>query len=232
MNCAEILQMLASRRDPQAVAGMARFAITTPKAHGGWSAPELERLARAIGRNHLLAQELWASEVLEARVLATWIDEPGKVTRRQMEGWAGDFDNWAVCDGACFHLFRYSRFAYAKCREWSSRREEFRKRAAFALMAGLAVADKAASDGAFLEFLPLIEREARDERNFVMKAVNWALRQIGKRNRRLNRAAIATARRIRRLDSRAARWIAADALRELEGPAVQRRLAVGLKDRT
>jgi 3-methyladenine DNA glycosylase AlkD len=183
-------------------------------------------LAREIGRDHALAQELWASEIYEARVLATLLDEPEKVTARQMNQWAKDFDNWAICDAACLNVFRYVRFAHLKCREWSRRREEFVKRAGFALMAGLAVADKAASDDAFLKFLPLIKRAALDERNMVKKGVNWALRQMGKRNARLNRAALAACREIYRLDSRAARWIASDARRELQSRAVQRRLKI------
>ena len=224
MNCAEILQLLASRPDPGAVEGMARFGIVAKKVYGGWSTPELKKLACQIGPDHALAQELWASGVYEARALATMVDEPEKVTGRQMNQWAKDFDSWAVCDGACINLFRYTRFAHTKCVEWSARREEFVKRAAFALMAGLTVADKIASDEAFLKFLPLITRAATDERNMVKKGVNWALRQIGKRNARLNRAALAAAREIHGLDSRAARWIASDARRELEGSAVQRRL--------
>jgi 3-methyladenine DNA glycosylase AlkD len=181
-------------------------------------------LAREIGRDHALAQDLWASEIHEARTLATLVEEPDKVTALQMNRWAKSFDNWAVCDAACINVFRYTRFAHQKCVEWSARREEFVKRAAFALMAGLAVADKEASDEAFLKFLPLIKRAAIDERNMVKKGVNWALRQIGKRNARLNRAALAAAREIYRRNSRAARWIASDARRELQSPAVQRRL--------
>jgi 3-methyladenine DNA glycosylase AlkD len=226
MTFSEILHKLASRPDPRAVEGMARYGIVAKKVYGGWSTPALQKLAREIGRNHMLAQELWASEVYEARALATLIEEPEEISRRQMDKWAKDFDNWAVCDGACINVFRYTRFAYAKCEEWSARRGEFVKRAAFALMAGLAVADKAASDKVFLKFLPLIKRAAADERNVVKKGVNWALRQIGKRNAQLNQAAIATAREIRCLDSRAARWIASDALRELQSPAVQQRLKV------
>ena len=182
MNCAEILRRLASRPDPHAVEGMARFGIMAKKVYGGWSTPALKKLAREIGRDHALAQELWASEIYEARALATLIDEPEKVTACQMNQWAKDFDSWAVCDGACINVFRYTRFAHQKCVEWSARPDEFVKRAAFALMAGLAVADKAASDDAFLKFLPLIKRAAVDERNMVKKGVNWALRQIGKRN--------------------------------------------------
>ena len=226
MNSAGILRRLASRPDPHAVERMARFGIVAKKIYGGWSTPALKKMAREIGRHHALAQELWKSEIHEARALATLIDEPEKVTQRQMDKWAKDFDNWAVCDGACINLFRYTRFAHQKCVEWSARRAEFVKRAAFALMAGLAVADKAASDDAFLKFLPLIERAAVDERNMVKKGVNWALRQIGKRNARLNRAALAACRAIYRLDSRAARWIASDARREIQSPAVQQRLKV------
>jgi 3-methyladenine DNA glycosylase AlkD len=224
MNCTEILELLASRPDPHAVAGMARYGIVAKKVYGGWSTPALKKLAREIGRDHALAQELWASEIFEARALATLVDEPGKVTERQMNKWAKDFDNWATCDGACINLFRYTRFAHQKCVEWSARPEEFVKRAAFALMAGLTVADKTAGDDAFLRFLPLIKRAAVDESNMVKKGVNWALRQIGKRNARLNRSALVACREIHRLDSSAARWIASDARRELQGPAVQGRL--------
>lgn len=224
MNCAEILERLASRINPQAVEGMARFGIVAKKVYGGWSIPNLRKLAREIGREHLLADELWSSEVFEARMLATLIAEPEKVTARKMNQWARDFDSWAICDGACINIFRYTRFAHDKCVEWSARPEEYVKRAAFALMAGLAVADKAASDDAFLRFLPLIKRAAVDERNMVKKGVNWALRQIGKRNAHLNRAALTACREIHAMDSRAARWIASDARRELESPALQKEL--------
>lgn len=224
MNCDEILKLLTSRPDPRAVEGMARYGIVAKKVYGGWSTPALKKLAREIGRDHALAQKLWASEIFEARALATMVDDPAKVTEPQMLKWARDFDNWAICDGACINLFRYTRFAHQKCVEWSTRPEEFVKRAAFSLMAGLTVADKAAVDEAFLKFIPLIKRAAVDDRNSVKKGVNWALRQIGKRNPALNKAAIAAARQIQRLDSRAARWIASDALRELQSPAVQERL--------
>jgi 3-methyladenine DNA glycosylase AlkD len=202
---------------------MARFGITAAKAYG-WSTPALKEVARQIGKDHDLAQRLWASGSLEARALAGLIDEKEKVTEQQMEDWARDFDSWAVCDGTCLNLFRYTPFAYKKCREWSDRQEEFVKRAAFALMACLAVSDKAANDRVFLGLLPLIKRQAGDGRNYVRKAVNWALRQIGKRNQRLNRAAIEAAQDIHGLNSPGARWIASDALRELRSPAVQRRL--------
>jgi 3-methyladenine DNA glycosylase AlkD len=223
MNCVEILRELESGADPVAVQAMARFGVRAKKAYG-WSAPALKRLARQIGKNHVLARQLWSSAIFDARGLATLIAEPDKVSERQMERWAKDFDSWAVCDAACFNVFRHTRFAYRKCVEWSSRKEEFVNRAGFALMAGLAVSDKEAPDEAFLAFLPLIKKQSRDERNFVKKAVNWALRQIGKRNRRLNRAALKWAREIYELGDRSARWIASDAVRELESPQVRKRL--------
>jgi 3-methyladenine DNA glycosylase AlkD len=214
---------MQSLSNPGAVAGLARFGITAKKAYG-LSTPALKQLAREIGHDHALAQQLWATEVLEGRGLAGLVDQPERVTERQMERWVRDFDSWAVCDATCLYLFRKTPFAQRKGREWSSRPQEFVKRAGFALMAYLAVHDKKAPDETFLAFLPLIEREAVDERPMVKKGVNWALRQIGKRNQRLNRAAIQVAQTMRRLNSRSARWIAADALRELQSEAVQRRL--------
>ncbi len=223
MTLSEVLKTLESKHDPAAVRGMARFGITAAKAYG-WSTPALKKLAREIGKDHDLAARLWSTGSLEARALAGLIGEKEKVSERQMDDWANDFDSWAVCDGACLNLFRYTPFAYKKCMEWSGRPEEFVKRGAFALMACLAVSDKTAGDRVFLRFLPVIKRHADDERNYVKKAVNWALRQIGKRNQRLNRAAIKAAQEIQRLDSPSARWIASDALRELRSTAVQQRL--------
>jgi len=219
----QILRTLKSHYKPENIEGMARFGIVAKKAYGV-PTPALRKLAREIGKDHALAQRLWSSGIHDARGLAALIDDPAQVTEDQMESWAADFDNWAVCDGVCLHLFRRTPFAHAKAIEWSTRDEEFVKRAGFALMACLAVHHKAAGDRQFERFLPIIEREATDERNFVKKAVNWALRQIGKRNLRLNGKAIERAERIRALDSRAARWIAADALRELRGDAVRKRL--------
>ena len=221
MTCADILELLASRPNPHSVEGMARFGIVAKNVCGGWPVPALRKLARQLGRNHALAQQLWASGIFEARLLATLVDDPAQVTERQMDRWAKSLENWADCDGACCNLFRYSPLAPQKCREWSARPEEFVRRAGFSLMAGLTVAEKEAGDEVFLEFLPLIVGAAQDPRNFVKKAVNWALRQIGKRDARLNRAALATCDQISRLDSSAARWIASDARRELTSDAVQ-----------
>jgi 3-methyladenine DNA glycosylase AlkD len=196
------------------------------KAHMllGVSIPNLRKVAKETGKDHVLAQELWVSGVHEARLVACMIDDPRMVTEDQLESWVGDFDSWDLCDQCCSNLFDKTVFAFQKAVEWSSRSEEYVKRAGFVMMATLAVHDKKANDDVFLGFLPIIERGSVDDRNFVKKAVNWALRQIGKRNVRLNKAAIETAESILRVDSKVARWIASDALKELTGPMVQRRL--------
>jgi 3-methyladenine DNA glycosylase AlkD len=219
----EILSELKSLSNPEAVAGMARFGIN-PNNTYGVSIPNLRRMAKEIGKDHLLAQQLWASGIHEARILASMVDKPDMVTEDQMESWVKDFDSWDVCDGCCMNLFEKTESAYRKCVEWSSREEEFVKRAGFVLMARLAVSDKKAEDKQFINFLPIIKREATDNRNFVKKAVNWALRQIGKRNINLNQIAIKTAKDIQKIESKAAKWIAADAIRELESKAVQDKL--------
>jgi len=189
----------------------------------GVSMPKLRALAREAGRDHDLALGLWASGIHEARILASLVDEPRLVDEAQMERWVADFDSWDICDQVCGNLFDKTPFAFDKALAWAARDEEFVKRAGFALMAWLAVHDKLSSDDRFVPFLSAVVRGAVDERNYVKKAVNWALRQIGKRNAALNEAAVAAARKIQRLDSRAARWVAADALKELTGEAVQKR---------
>ncbi len=221
--CTEILDRLRSLADPKGAEGAARYGIHAPEVWGV-SAPNLRRLAKEIGRDHDLAAELWRTGVHDARILATLIDDPAQVTVRQMERWAKDFNSWAVCDAACCCLFDKTSHAWEKAAEWTERLEEYVKRAGFVLMAALAVHDKKAADERFETFLPLIARHATDDRNFVKKAVNWALRQIGKRNRHLHGAAIRTAQEIRRIDSRAARWIASGALRELTSEKVRRRV--------
>jgi len=205
------------------VAGMARFGIRANKVLGV-SKPKLDELAKKIGKNHELGMELWRTGIHDARLLGVLISEAEQVSAKQMDCWVRDFDNWDVCDGSCCHLFVFAAPAWKKAFEWTRRKKEFEKRAGFALAAFLAVHDRRAADAIYLKFLKTIEREAWDDRNFVRKAVNWALRNIGKRNPLLNRAAIASAERIRRQDTRAALWIAADALRELRSEAVQRRL--------
>ena len=223
MTVEEIVAELRSHANADNVAGMARYGIS-PVGTLGVNIPTIRALAKRAGRDHARAQQLWDTGIHEARILAAMVDEPVKVTRRQMDRWAAAFDSWDVVDGCCGTLFDKTPHAYAKAMQWSHSRREYVKRAGFVLMTQLAVHDKRAPDEAILQFLPVIVRESSDERNFVKKAVNWALRQIGKRNRRLNVAAIATAREILALDTRAGRWIARDALRELTSNAVQRQL--------
>lgn len=220
---AEVLKRLKALGTPKARASIARFGIRAKIAYG-LSAPQVHRLAREIGKDHQLAQQLWRTGIHDARHLAAMVDEPARVTELQMERWARDFDSWDIVDGCCRYLFLFARPAWKKALEWTQRDEEYVKRAGFSLMAYLAIHGKQADDAKFARLLAIIQRHAVDDRNFVKKAVNWALRQIGKRNSRLNRLAIRTAKQIRRMDSRAARWVAADALRELMSPAVQRRL--------
>ena len=223
MDCQTILDQLRAQADPNAVANAKRYGSYTTKSYG-ISSPKLHDIAKSIGKNHTLATQLWATAIDDARIVAVLIDDPKQVTEAQMEAWAKDFDNWGVVDGACSILFDKTPFAYQKATEWSSREEEFVKRAGFVLMAVLAVHDKRAKDEIFLPFLPIIKRESHDERNFVKKAVNWALRQIGKRNLALNEVAIQTGLEIQALGTKAGRWTAADALRELRSEAVQTRL--------
>ncbi len=219
----DIIQKLKSLSDPEAVKGMARFGIN-PENTYGVSIPQLRKMAKETGVDHDLAQQLWASGIHEARMLASFIGQPEMVTEAQMESWVKDFDSWDVCDQCCSNLFDQTGFAHQKAVEWSERGEEFVKRAGFVLMAALSVHDKKAADEEFLKFLPIIKRESGDARNFVKKAVNWALRQIGKRNLSLNKLAIKTAEEIQQIDSRSARWIASDAIRELTSEAVQKKL--------
>ena len=219
----DILKKLKSLSDPKAVEGMARYGINLENTYGV-SIPNLRKMAKEIGIDHSLAQKLWTSNIHEARILASMIDEPEMVTEEQMESWVKDFDSWDVCDQCCMNLFDKTEFAYHKAVEWSSNDKEFVKRDGFVLMACLAFHDKKADDKQFEGFLPIIKIEAIDKRNFVKKAVNWALRQIGKRNLTLNRKATETAREIQKMDSTSARWIASDAIRELTSEAVQGRL--------
>ncbi|MBI3580157.1 MAG: DNA alkylation repair protein [Ignavibacteriales bacterium] len=223
MTSTEILKRLKSLENPKAVKEMAHFAITATKAYG-ISIPVLRSIAKEIEKDQRLSLELWDSGILEARVLAALIGEPKKVTERQMEAWVKEFDSWAICDCCCSVLFDKTPFAYRKAMEWCKKKEEFVKRAGYVMMAVLAVHDKKADDVQFIKMFPAIKRGATDDRNFVKKAVNWALRQIGKRNKSLNTLAIKLGKEIKKMDSPAAKWIAADALRELRGAGVQKRL--------
>jgi 3-methyladenine DNA glycosylase AlkD len=218
-----VLRELKKVADPRVREKMAYFGVNVPKAHG-ISAPVLHTFAKHIGKDHELAEQLWRSGIHEAKILASLLGEPEKVTSAQMDRWVRDFDSWDVVDAACCYLYAFAAPAWDKIYEWSSREKEFEKRAAFSLAAYLSYKDKTSPDARFEKFLRVIEREANDERNFVRKAVNWALRNIGKRNLHLNSAAIAMAEKIRKQNTTSARWIAADALRELKSDAVQNRL--------
>jgi 3-methyladenine DNA glycosylase AlkD len=199
---------------------MARYAIPSENALGV-AMRDIKALGTKLGRNHDLAGALWATGVYEARVLCSFVGDPAKLTPAQMDRWCKDFDNWAICDTICFNLFDRSPHAWAKVTEWSSRRGEFEKRTAFALLWSLSMHDNRADDKQFVRSLALIERAADDERNFVKKAVNMALRAIGKRSRALNTAALATARRLAASEDVTARWIGRDALKELTSRRVR-----------
>ena len=223
MQCDDILEKLESLSNPQAVEGMAKYGITPERTYGV-ATPNLRKIAKEIGTNHELAQQLWESGSRETRILASMIDDPEMVTEEQMETWAKDFDYWEICDQCCQNLFGKTKFAYQKCIEWSSNKQEFVKRAGLVLIARLAFKYEKAEDKQFERLLAILKREATDNRTYAKKAVNWALRQIGKRNLNLNKMAIDTAREIQKIDSSSAKWIASDALRELTSQAVQQRL--------
>jgi 3-methyladenine DNA glycosylase AlkD len=223
-----LIAQLKTLANPQNVAGMTRFGIN-PNNTLGIRVQTLRQIAKGI-HDHTLAQELWASGIHEARLLAALVDISREVTEDQMEEWVLDFDSWDVCDLVCMHLFGLTSFADLKARQWSTRPEEFVKRAGFVLMVVRAVHDKKAGDESFIEYLKIIQRSAEDDRNFVKKAVNWALRQIGKRNLALNQAAIQTAQSINSIDSKTARWVASNALNELTSESIQTRLCRSKRD--
>ena len=224
MNAKEAVERLRELGNPKAIEGMARYGILSSTSFGV-SVPKLRTLAREIGIDHALALDLWATGLHDARLLATMVDDPQQVTIDQMEKWVSSFDSWDIVDGCCGNLFDRTAYAVVKAKEWCKREREYERRAGFVMMAELAVHDKNEKDKVFLDFLPLIIEGSSDNRNFVKKAVNWALRQIGKRNLKLNKAAVATALKIQKLDSGSARWIASDALRELKSPQVLKRLS-------
>ena len=219
----DVLDRLQSKAQPEQLKGMAKYGMAVEQRLGV-SVPEMRKLAKEIGKDHKLALDLWRTGIAEARIVAGMVGDPAKLTEEQMEDWVKDINSWDVCDQVCMNLFEKNQLAWKKIIDWSEREEEFVKRTAFSLVACLAWRDKKASDEEFIELLPVIIQEATDERNFVKKAVNWALRNIGKRNLKLNKAAINAAKEIRRLDSKSARWIAADAIRELESDAIQSRI--------
>lgn len=223
MKVEDVIARLEKVADPEYREGLKRYNLPIENALGV-RVPNIRKIAKEIGKDHDLALQLWESPWRECRVVATMIADPERVTEELMEEWAAQFDSWGICDCCCGYLFDKTPYAYGKAREWSEREEEFVKRAGFSLIACLAVNDKQAEDKTFLDLLPIIKRESHDKRNFVKKAVNWALREIGKRNLKLNKAAIKTAEEIVALDTKAGKWIAKDALRELRSDSVQQRL--------
>lgn len=202
---------------------MARYGLPSDNALGV-SVADIRLLAKRVGRNHDLALALWETGIYEARMLTSFVDEPSRVTPAQMDRWCRDFDNWGICDTLCFHLFDKTPHAWKKITKWSDARAEFVKRASFALLASVALHDKTAPDKPFLDSFKLIERAATDDRNFVKKAVSWALRGIGKRNSKLNAAAVTLASRLAGSTDATARWVGKDALRDLATPATPQRL--------
>ena len=223
MDLHEILKKLESMKNPQAVKGMARYGINSHN-NFGISVYRLREMAKEIGMNHELALDLWDSGIHDARLLACFIDNPHHTNSQQMDDWAYDFNSWDVCDQACTSLFDRTRFAWEKIFEWADSDKEFVKRGSFSLLAGLAVHDKNAGDSKFLAYASLLKTHATDERNYVKKAVNWAVRNIGKRNLFLNKKMILLSDEILKIESPSARWIARDAIRELTSDKVQMRL--------
>jgi 3-methyladenine DNA glycosylase AlkD len=219
----EVLDKLNEKAKSDQLEGMARFGIVGDQRMGV-SVPDMRKIAKEIGKDHQLALELWDTGIPEAMIVAGMVAEPDKLTEIQMEDWVVDINSWDVCDQVCMNLFEKSSYAEQKIYEWSEREEEFVKRTAFALIACLAWHDKDASDQEFTKYFPVIKNGSTDDRNFVKKAVNWALRNIGKRNINLNKAALQVAREIQAVDSKSARWIASNAIRELESDKVQARL--------
>ncbi|MDD5547446.1 MAG: DNA alkylation repair protein [Candidatus Pacebacteria bacterium] len=211
----KIISELRSHANPKCVQGMARFGIN-PKNTLGVDVPTLQKIAKQIGKNHDLAIKLWNSKIHEARILAALIENPKLTTPAQMEKWAKEFDSWDVCDQVCMRIFDKTPVAYLKAAKWSKQSKEFVKRAGFALIASLAIHDKKAKNEDFLKFFPTIKAQSTDPRNYVRKAVNWALRQIGKRNPALRIKAIKLAKEIEKINSKSAKWIAKDAIRELQ----------------
>ena len=220
----QVLAWLEQRGTRRNVLGMARYGIVAQRAYGV-PMGTLKTLARRLGTDHALSLALWKTGWYEARLLAALVGDPARVTRRQMDAWAARFENWADCDTVCFHLFDRTPFAWEQARRWAAAPREFVRRAGFALMASLALHDRTAPDARYLAFLPLIERGATDERNFVKKGVSWALRSIGRRSRALNAAALAVSRRLARSEDAPSRWVGKDALRELASPKVRAKLS-------
>jgi 3-methyladenine DNA glycosylase AlkD len=219
----EVLEQLSAKAKSDQLEGMSRFGIVGDQRMGV-SVPDMRKIAKDIGKDHQLALELWDTGIPEAMIVAGMVAEPDKLTETQMEDWVVDINSWDICDQVCMNLFEKTPLAEKKIYDWSEREEEFVKRTAYALIACLAWHDKTAGDEEFIKYFPVLKQGSTDDRNYVKKAVSWALRNIGKRNLALNRAAVEVAREIQGIDSKSARWIASDAIRELESEKIQGRL--------
>lgn len=219
----DIVTKLKTKANPDNLEGMARYGISTVNRLGN-SIPEMRKLAKEVGKNHKLALELWDEGIDETKILASMIGEESKLTEDQAEKWVSDFNSWDVCDQVCMNLFDKIPFVQKKIKEWSTRKEEFVKRAAFSLIACIAVHDKKMRDDEFIKFFPIIKNAATDERNYVKKAVSWALRNIGKRNKNLNKEVIKFAKELERMDSKSARWIAKDTRKDIQRETVRKKL--------
>lgn len=223
MTYSKIISQLKSMANPKNAEGMARFGIN-PKYALGISVTDLRKIAKGVDKNNQLSLKLWGSKIHEARILASMVGEPDKVTEKLMDDWIAEFNSWDLCDQVNMNLFDKTQFAFKKAVEWTKRKPEFEKRAGFSLMACLAWHDKDSPDPKFIKFFPAIKKCSTDERNFVKKSVNWALRQIGKRNKNLNRKAIILAKEIQKIDSKVSYWIARDALTELTSDKLKEKL--------
>ena len=224
----DVLDKLNALANPEQLDGMSRYGMSVGNRLG-IKIPELRRLAKQTGPDHTLALGLWETGIAEARILASMVDEPSEVTAAQMDAWVQDFNSWDVCDQVCMNLFDKTPLAWEKVREWARRDEEYVKRAGYALIACLAWHDKTAEDDRFIALLPIIVEGAPDGRNFVKKGVSWALRHIGKRNAVLHEAALATAAKLVEMDSKPARWIGNDTIRDLNSEATLKRLKISTK---
>lgn len=219
----EVLEMLKAKADPSQLEGMKSYGMAVEKRLGV-PVPDMRRIAKHLGKDHNLAQGLWQTGIAEAMIMASMVDEPDKVTGQQMESWVKDINSWDVCDQVCMNLFDKAPLAWRKVFDWSGRKEEFVKRAAYALLACLAWHDKEAPDDAFVRMLTVIKAGANDDRNYVKKAVSWALRNIGKRNANLHANALKTANELKAMNNETARWIANDVIRDLSGDTAKRRI--------
>lgn len=224
-NAGEIITYLKSISKPAHLQGMQKFGINSARALGV-SIPQLRAVAKKIKTNHILALELWKTGVHEARILASMISDPAQVTAGQIDSWVKDFDSWDLCDQVCGNLFDRTVHVIDKVEKYSASKKEFVKRAAFTIMAEYAVHNKTAPDKVFINWLKIIEREAGDERNFVTKAVNWALRGIGKRNKTLNAEALKAAKNILTQNTKPAKWVASNAIKELESEPVKKKVGI------